>query len=111
MALNLIKRTWTDGETVDAQKMNTIRDDLGTLAFEVEDSETSARAAAEQALAEARRASDAADRAEAIVGGKFVSYGQAQGLSDAQKEQAKDNIALGGLSVINGILYVTYEEA
>lgn len=29
--LNLIKKTWVDGETVNAQKMNTIRDDLETL--------------------------------------------------------------------------------
>ena len=44
-------------------------------------------------------AEDAADRAEAIVGGEFVSYGQAQGLSSAEKQQARDNI--GVASAIN----------
>lgn len=37
-------------------------------------------------------ASDSADRAEAIVGGQFLSYGQNQRLSDTQKEQARVNI-------------------
>lgn len=39
-------------------------------------------------------AEDAADRAEAIVGGQFVSYGQTQSLTDAQKTTAKDNIGV-----------------
>ena len=39
-------------------------------------------------------AEDAADRAEAIVGGQFVSYGQTQSLTDAQKTLAKDNIGV-----------------
>lgn len=44
----------------------------------------------------ATRANNAADRAEAIVGGQFVSYGQAQGLTDAQKATARKNIDAGG---------------
>ncbi len=45
-----------------------------------------------QAAASATAANDAADRAEAIVGGQFVSYGTAQGLTAAQQSQARDNI-------------------
>lgn len=50
---------------------------------------------ASDAEADAERAEDAADRAEQIVGGQFVSYGGDQGLSDAQKSQARKNIVAG----------------
>lgn len=64
---------------------------------------TRAEQAAQQATQQATyagnyavQAEDAADRAEQIVGGQFVSYGGNQGLSDTQKEQARKNIAAGG---------------
>lgn len=64
---------------------------------------TRAEQAAQQATQQAAyagnyavQAEDAADRAEQIVGGQFVSYGGNQGLSDTQKEQARKNIAAGG---------------
>lgn len=55
-----------------------------------------ATSAATTATQQATRAQNAADRAEAIVGGQFVSYGQAQGLTDAQKATARNNIGAGG---------------
>lgn len=42
----------------------------------------------------AQDAEDAADRAEAIVGGQFVSYGQSQGLTEAEKTTARTNIGV-----------------
>lgn len=54
-----------------------------------------ATSAATTATQQATRAQNAADRAEAIVGGQFVSYGQTQGLTDAQKATARDNIGAG----------------
>lgn len=63
-----------------------------------EQAQASATIANTKALAAATSADaaeDAADRAEAIVGGEFVSYGQAQGLSSAQKAIARNNIDAG----------------
>ena len=53
------------------------------------------RISADESYQQQLLANDAADRAEAIVGGQFVSYGQNQGLSSAQKEQARANIEAG----------------
>ena len=53
-----------------------------------------ATSAATTATQQATRAQNAADRAEAIVGGQFVSYGQNQSLTDAQKAIARGNIGV-----------------
>lgn len=63
-----------------------------TSATNAANSATAAANSATNAADSATAAEDAADRAEAIVGGQFVSYGQAQGLTDAQKEIARSNI-------------------
>jgi len=46
------------------------------------------------ASAQADRAEDAADRATAASGGRFVSYDANQGLTEAQKNAARNNIGL-----------------
>lgn len=59
---------------------------------QAQSSAAQAQTQATNASNQADRAEDAASRAEQIVGGQFVSYGGNQGLSDTQKEQARNNI-------------------
>ena len=54
----------------------------------------------------ADRAEDAADRAEAIVGGQFVSYGQEQGLTEAQASQARANIQASNPNLLRNWYFV-----
>lgn len=63
---------------------------------------SNAAASATAAAASAEDASDAADRAEAIVGGQFISYGGSQGLTNAQKLQARVNAGANVLVITSG---------
>lgn len=71
---------------------NTKASQAATSATNAANSARAAANSATNAADSATAAEDAADRAEAIVGGQFVSYGQAQGLTDAQKAVARRNI-------------------
>lgn len=78
-----------------AQQGSIYASQSSSYASSAESSASSASTSANNAEADAERAEDAADRAEQIVGGQFVSYGGDQGLSDAQKSQARKNIGAG----------------
>lgn len=71
------------------------KDTAGNYATTAKNYATTAKNCQEVCLVQAVNANDAADRAEAIVGGQFVSYGQDQGLSDTYKAQARKNISAG----------------
>ena len=73
------------GYTGTEAQFNTLLANLPTYA-------TNAQNYSIAAAQSAQDAEDAADRAQAIVGGEFVSYGQTQGLTDAQKTLARKNI-------------------
>ena len=79
-----------------AQQYATQAQNSATLAGNYKDTAghyaTTAKNYQEECLVQVVNANDAADRAEAIVGGQFVSYGQDQGLSAAYKYQARKNI-------------------
>lgn len=81
-----------------AQQYATQAQNSATLANNYKDTAglyaTTAKNYREECLVQVVNANDAADRAEAIVGGQFVSYGQDQGLSDAYKLQARKNIGV-----------------
>lgn len=85
---------------------NTKASQAATSATNAANSATAAANSATNAADSATAAEDAADRAEAIVGGQFVSYGQAQGLTDAQKAVARSNIGTSNKNLLDNWYFV-----